>query len=230
MSAGVEPCVIVPVKALGEAKSRLGSVLDQKQRASLVLAMLEDVLSAVRAAHGGPLLVVTPDLDYEATAARAGAELLADAGGGYNAAVRQALGAGAATEAGSAIVLPADQPRADPADLRSATGALSEVEVLVAPSGDGGTGLLGLRPPSAIAPAFGLDSAARHRALGERAGRRVAWLELLSLRDDVDTVDDLLREGAPLGAATAAFVAAHAVLLSSRGSPGARSGRGGATR
>ena len=105
-------CVIVPVKGLGEAKSRLASVLGPAQRASLVLAMLEDVLIAVRAAHDGPLLLVTPDEGCAPAAERAGAELLADAGGGYNAAVAQALAAAGAREAGAALVLPADQPRA----------------------------------------------------------------------------------------------------------------------
>ena len=110
-------------------------------------------------------------------------------------------------------MLPADQPRARPEELRTAIEALGERGVVVAPSRDGGTGLLGLRPPDAIAPAFGIGSAARHRALGEAAGLEVAWLELPSLRDDVDEAGDLLRDGAPLGAATAAFVSGHASIL-----------------
>ena len=109
-------CVIVPVKGLDEAKSRLASVLGPEQRASLVLAMLEDVLIAARAAHEGPLLLVTPDEEYAPAAERAGAELIADAGGGYNAAVAQALAAAAAREAGAALLLPADQPRARPSE------------------------------------------------------------------------------------------------------------------
>ena len=214
MSAGAgDLCVIVPVKGLGEAKSRLASVLGPEQRASLVLAMLEDVLIAVRAAHDGLLLLVTPDEECAPAAQRAGAELLADEGGGYNAAVAQALAAAGAREAGAALVLPADQPRARPEELRTAIEALGECGVVVAPSRDGGTGLLGLRPPGAIAPAFGIGSGARHRALGEAAGLEVGWLELPSLRDDVDEAADLLRAGAPLGEATAAFVVAHASIL-----------------
>lgn len=61
-------CVIVPVKGLGEAKSRLAAVLAPEQRAALVLAMLEDVLAAVRAVHDGLLLLVTPDEEYAAPA------------------------------------------------------------------------------------------------------------------------------------------------------------------
>lgn len=214
MSAGTgATCVIVPVKGLGEAKSRLAAVFGPRQRAELVLAMLEDVLGAVRAVHEGPLLLVTPDDDYAPSARRAGAELIEDAGGGYNAAVTQALAAASAREAGAALVLPADQPRAQPAELRAALDALEEHAVVVAPSRDGGTGLLGLRPPDAIAPAFGIGSAARHHALGEAAGLAVARLELPSLHDDVDEAGDLLEGATPLGEATAAFVAGHASLL-----------------
>ena len=85
------PCVIVPVQAVGSAKSRLAEVLPDHDRAELVLAMLTDVLAAVRAAHDGPLLLVTPDEQYEPAAAVARATLLIDGGTGYNEAVRLAL-------------------------------------------------------------------------------------------------------------------------------------------
>ena len=215
-------CLIVPVKGLDDAKSRLAAALAPALRARLVLAMLEDVLAAARAAHDGTLLVVTPDTRYEEIAARVDASLLRDDGNGYNAAVSCALASPVAREAAAAVVLPADQARAHPAELRSALAALREAEVVVVPSRDGGTGLLGLRPPGAIGPAFGSRSATRHRALAEGAGLALAWLELPSLRHDVDTVDDLLHGDLPLGPATARFVAEHAAVLQ----PAASTGRG----
>ena len=215
-------CLIVPVKGLDDAKSRLAAALAPALRARLVLAMLEDVLAAARAAHDGTLLVVTPDTRYEEIAARVDASLLRDDGSGYNAAVSCALASPVAREAAAAVVLPADQARAHPAELRSALAALREAEVVVIPSRDGGTGLLGLRPPGAIGPAFGPRSATRHRALAEGAGLALAWLELPSLRHDVDTVDDLLHGDLPLGPATARFVAEHAAVLQ----PAASTGRG----
>ncbi|MYE46616.1 MAG: NTP transferase domain-containing protein, partial [Chloroflexi bacterium] len=146
-------CVIVPVKGLGDAKSRLAEVFGPRQRAELVLAMLEDVLIAVRGAHDGPLLLVTPDDDYAPAARRAGAELIADAGGGYNAAVSQALAAAAAREAGAALVLPADQPRAQPPELRAAIEAIEEASVVGGGGrGRGGGGGGGGRPAPHPAP------------------------------------------------------------------------------
>lgn len=210
---GNGPYVIVPVKGLGEAKSRLGNVLDSVARAELVLAMLDDVLSAVRATHDGPLLVVTPDASYEHMAINAAAELIIDGGEGYNAAVKLGLELATAHEIQSALILPADQARVQPNELQIAIEALNQVGMVVVPSRDGGTGLLGLRPPEVVAPSFGLQSALRHRMLGEAAGLAVAWLELPSLHDDVDTVEDLLRESAPLGIATAAFATTYMSVL-----------------
>ena len=171
--------------------------------------MLGDVLDAVRAAHDGPLLVVTPDERYEPVAAIARATLLIDAGTGYNDAVRLALASDEARAAGAAAVLPADQARARPSELREALDALAAHEVVVVPSLDGGTGLLGLRPPDAIAPAFGPGSASAHEAAARAAGRTLAVVRLASLERDIDTADDLAAAGPPLGPRTAAFVAAR---------------------
>ena len=207
------PCVIVPVQAVGSAKSRLAEVLPDHDRAELVLAMLTDVLAAVRAAHDGPLLLVTPDEQYEPAAAVARATLLIDGGTGYNEAVRLALASPEVEAAGAAVVVPADQARAQASELRTALDALREHEVVVVPSLDGGTGLLGLRPPDAIEPAYGPDSAAAHEGAARAAGRSLVVLRLASLERDIDTAGDLADAAPPLGPRTAAFVASRRALL-----------------
>ena len=207
------PCVIVPVQALASAKSRLAEVLPDHDRAELVLAMLGDVLDAVRAAHDGPLLLVTPDEQYEPAAAVARATLLVDAGTGYNEAVRLALASPEVEAAGAAVVVPADHARAQPDDLRAALDALDAHEVVVVPSLDGGTGLLGLRPPDAIEPAYGPNSASVHERAAREAGRALAVLRLGSLERDIDTAADLVAAEPPLGRRTAAFVAERRALL-----------------
>ena len=65
--------VLVPVKPLSEAKSRLAPALAIEDRQALVRAMLADVLAAVRAAHAGPLLVLSPDDAYDGIVDGAGA-------------------------------------------------------------------------------------------------------------------------------------------------------------
>ncbi len=207
------PCVIVPVQALASAKSRLAEVLPDDDRAELVLAMVGDVLDAVRAAHDGPLLLVTPDERYEPAAAVARATLLIDAGTGYNEAVRLALASPEVEAAGAAAVVPADHARARAGELRTALAAVATHEVVVVPSLDGGTGLLGLRPPDAIEPAYGPGSAAAHERAARAAGRSLAVLRLASLERDIDTAGDLAAAEPPLGRRTAAFVAARRALL-----------------
>lgn len=200
--------VIVPVKPARSAKSRLAADLDGEARARLVRAMLTDVLAAIRGAHDGPLLVVCSDGSYDAIVGRFDATRLPDRDAGYNAAVALALGSPAVTTAGAALVIPADQPRARATDVAAVIEALATHAVVLVPALDGGTGALGLRPPEAIAPAFGEESAASHRAAAATAGRALAELEAESLRHDVDTIDDLIdRAPPPLGAETARFTA-----------------------
>jgi 2-phospho-L-lactate guanylyltransferase len=204
--------VLVPLKPLREAKSRLRPVLDDRARAALVQAMLEDLLTAVRAAHAGPLFLVSSDPAYDATGARFEAGRLPDLGTDYRSAAAGALRSEAVRQAGAAMVLPADLPYARPADVAAAIEALAEAAVVLVPATDGGTGLLGLRPPDAIAPAFGPRSADAHLRATAAAGLRVTVLNCPSLAHDIDAVDDLTHGPGPLGAATQAFLAAHAVI------------------
>ncbi len=189
--------VLVPVKPLSEAKSRLASALPIEARQSLVRAMLADVLAAVRAAHAGPLIVLSPDDAYDDLIARAGARHLQDAGTGYRAAVELGLASDEVRRSGSALVIPADQPRAQPHDIARALGALAQAEVVMVEAVDGGTGALGLSPPDAIPLAFGECSAAAHRRLAHQDGRRFVELDCPSLAHDVDHFEELLDPTAP---------------------------------
>jgi 2-phospho-L-lactate guanylyltransferase len=184
--------VLVPVKPLSEAKSRLAPALAIEDRQALVRAMLADLLAAVRAAHAGPLLVISPDDAYDGLIARAGARRLADEGRGYRAAVERGLASTEVRRAGAALVIPADQPRAQPHDVARALAALDEAEVVLVAAADEGTGALGLSPPDAIAPAFGERSAAAHRRLAYEGGRRLVELDCPSLAHDVDRLEELL--------------------------------------
>jgi 2-phospho-L-lactate/phosphoenolpyruvate guanylyltransferase len=196
--------VIVAVQDAGRAKSRLGPDLDPGTRRTLVIAMLDDLLTALREAHTGPVLVVSADAVYDAVAREHGAAVLRDAGTGYNEAVIAALERSAGAPA--ALTLPGDLPHASTTDLRAAIEALEEPGVVIVPSDDGGTSALGLHPPDVITPAFGPNSAARHREAAEAAGVRCQVLELESLRVDVDTLEDLARVWRSAGEATTALL------------------------
>ncbi|RIK91061.1 MAG: 2-phospho-L-lactate guanylyltransferase, partial [Proteobacteria bacterium] len=68
---------IVPVKQLARGKSRLAQALGREGAERLAVAMLEDVLAALRGARGLDVVaVVTPDETVAQVAERAGARAL----------------------------------------------------------------------------------------------------------------------------------------------------------
>jgi 2-phospho-L-lactate guanylyltransferase len=68
---------VVPVKKLDAAKGRLSARLGQHERRELVLAMLDDVLTALSGARGlSGVIVVSREPEIASIAARFGAELL----------------------------------------------------------------------------------------------------------------------------------------------------------
>lgn len=196
---------MVAVGPLNRGKSRLGPTLDAAGRRELVLAMLDDVLAAIGAAHEGPSYVVTPDQDVEPFATARGALLIEDAGEGTNAAIVAALNDRRVSEAAAVLVVQGDLPHLKPEDIERCLGALAAAEptALLVPNDDGGTSVLGLRPPLAMPTAFGPQSGARHREAATGAGLQLQELAIDSLAADVDTVADLERVRSQVGPATA---------------------------
>lgn len=202
--ATLDLAVVVCAQDARRAKSRLAEHLDPGQRHSLVYAMLDDLLAAVREVHAGLIVVVSPVTAYDAVAKGHSAEIVRDPGTGYLDAVRVGLDHVGTHEA--ALVLPGDLPQARGEDIRALIEALGEAQVVLVPSVDGGTCALGLRPPEVMAPAFGLDSAARHRE-GARAARlAIREVRLASLDRDVDTIADLAEVWDRVGEATTAIL------------------------
>lgn len=196
-----DTAVIVAVQDASRAKSRLGAELDAATRRALVIAMLTDVLAAIRQAHAGPLIVVSADAAYDQVADEHRAEVIRDTGAGYNAAVALTL-EHLAGKAAAALILPGDLPQLRAADVTTILEALGEPGVVVVPSTDGGTTALGLHPLVVISTAFGPDSAQRHRDAATAAGVRLTELRLESLRVDVDTLENLATVRGAVGAAT----------------------------
>ncbi|MGW4502781.1 2-phospho-L-lactate guanylyltransferase, partial [Micromonospora sp. NPDC004336] len=87
--------VVVPVKPLAAAKSRLRGALPAVPHEALALALAADTVAAVRACPAvAGVLVVTDDPRVAAAARRAGATPLPDApGAGLNAALRHGASA-----------------------------------------------------------------------------------------------------------------------------------------
>lgn len=187
---------LIPVKRLEESKSRLLPELPDAKRQALTLAMLEDLIEALR--RSGcieRIAVTTPDPLVASRARAAGAEVLMRPEPGLNTALED--GAARLAPAGDEpfLVVLGDVAGALPEDFRRLVGHADPTArtpgVWLAPSADGGTSALLLRPARAIGFRFGPDSARRHRDAARGAG--VAYLEvpLPSLAIDLDQPEDL---------------------------------------
>lgn len=193
--------VVVPLKPLAIAKSRLRAELDSVDELALAFA-LDTVHAALAASRVARVRVVTDDPDAGAALSAAGAGIRPDPGGGLDAAAL----AGVAGERGPVAVLLGDLPALTAADLDDALGRASEhPRALVADTAGTGTTLLVAASADALAPAFGTGSRRRHEASGAVVVDAAA-----GVRADVDTTADLahaLRLG--VGPATARVVSAR---------------------
>ncbi|ROO58623.1 2-phospho-L-lactate guanylyltransferase [Micromonospora sp. Llam0] len=206
--------VVLPVKRLAVAKSRLRGALDGVPHEELALALARDTVAAALACPlVAEVLVVTSDPAATAALGGLGARTVADPEltgpelgapevSGLNAAVTH----GAATvDAGRPVAaLTADLPALRPAELAAAldtgTGAvLGTVSALDTAAGAGvdrwfvpdaagtGTVLLAAAVGTALRPGFGAGSAVRH----QRSGAVRCGGDWPTLRRDVDTAADL---------------------------------------
>jgi 2-phospho-L-lactate guanylyltransferase len=175
--------IVVPLKLLPGAKSRLAVGLDPAEHARLVEAIRADTLAA--AAGAGRILVVSD----RATTDDAGwyGSYLLQREPGLNAALREGAGAAAARWPDDGVAaLVGDLPALRSAELRDALLlAAGHPRCFVADASGTGTSLLTARPGVGLDPQFGPDSAARHA--------RIAHLLPAGpgLRLDVDTAADL---------------------------------------
>jgi 2-phospho-L-lactate/phosphoenolpyruvate guanylyltransferase len=192
--------VVLPVKRFGAAKRRLAGSVDDRGRALLLAAMLEDVLAAIdRADAVERIVTVTGERRAERIAMRSAQrlttpiEVLRDPSDqGHCEAATLGVVRAKALGAECAALLPGDCPLLDAAELDAALERADTGRVGVIPDrhGEGTNGLV-LSPPDAIAPAFGPGSKARHLELAAARGLRADVDAIPSLGLDLDTPDDL---------------------------------------
>ena len=190
--------VLIPVKVLAQAKSRLADLAGPR-RAELALALACDTVTAVLACEAAAqVIVITDDRAAGAALAGLGALVIPDEPrDGLNAALRHGAAHAAARWPGSGTAaLSADLPALRPAEIGRALRAASAwpTAFVADAAGDGTTRYTAL-PGATCRPAFGLASRAQHAAGG------AAELDLEGvpgLRRDGDTPADL-RGAAALG-------------------------------
>lgn len=189
-SAQPEVGVLIAVKRLTAAKTRLAPVLSAPARESLVLAMLMDTVAAASAVPAvSSITVVTPDPAAAAAARELGARALMDpTPDGHPDPLNNALSAAeAAALSPNVVVLQGDLPALGSVELAEAVAAarLHPRSFVSDRHGTGTSALFAFGVP--LDPRFGAGSARRHADSG-------AW-ELIEnwpgLRCDIDTPEDL---------------------------------------
>lgn len=183
---------LIPAKSLVEAKSRLSSAASPEERAAVSLEMLRSIVGQVRQVPAVDVCaVVSADAAVLEEARRLGAIPLPEQSPGLNRALEGARAWAVGQSAGALLVVLSDLPLASAADIAEVLRLTDRTPVALAPSKDGGTNVLALRPPDAIPFRFGRESARYHRFEAARRGLTVALLERDTLAFDVDTADDL---------------------------------------
>lgn len=188
--------LVVPLKPLAVAKSRLAVPVDG-QRPALVLAfVLDTVAAALACPRVADVTVVTDDPVAGAELAALGALVVPDApAAGLNAALRygaeRAGERGPRAGAGAGVAaLNGDLPALRPAELTEVLAEAARLpgRAFLADAAGLGTTLLTASRGVALSPGFGGASRARHLASG---AREITLPAVPSVRQDVDTAADL---------------------------------------
>lgn len=206
--------LVIPVKALARAKSRLAGVT-AADRAAIVLAMAADTTQAALACPAvSTVIVVSDDREVRIALESLGVIVLPDRpAAGLNAALAYgAEHAVALHPRDGRAALTADLPALKAAELTGALAVASAAgQAFVADAAGSGTTLYAAAPWVPFAPCFGPMSRARHRLAG------VAEVDLTAatgLRQDVDTLADLrAAAGIGLGRRTAGLLGRAAAAV-----------------
>lgn len=194
--------VLVPIRALPSAKSRLASGVAPDLFPQLVVAIRADTLAAARAAVAVARVVVVGDRPGDGIT-------LVQTSPGLNGALRDGAGYARANWPDDGVAaLVGDLPAARPDDLTAALGeAARHPSGFVADWTGTGTTVLTARPGVVLDPRFGEGSAARHAQIA------VALPAAPGLRHDVDTAADLAEAArVGLGVHTGVLFDGHGAL------------------
>jgi 2-phospho-L-lactate guanylyltransferase len=187
--------VVIPVKALREAKARLASIMSHPQRRELCLCMFRDVTSKIlRVKNVKGLVIVTSDPEIAEISRSMNAKVLIEKQSlGVNQAVLWGINYCLGFNASAILILPADVPLISEEDVEFLVRlGLNSPSAVICPSVRfDGTNALLLNPPRILETSYDFDSFRSHLTLG--FGRRVNVKVYLSprLMLDIDTPEDL---------------------------------------
>jgi 2-phospho-L-lactate guanylyltransferase len=193
--------ILVPVKILADAKQRLSSILSPEERVALAQAMCEDVLQTLANWQNRPAVaVVTSDSFASGQAARFKFDVIADENSGETSAIEMATAECKARGARSTLVVPADIPLIDSAELQKIIDSAPPDGTVLVPDAEGRGTNAALRSPCDLFPLrFGNDSFLPHQAAARATGLPCVVLQLPGIARDIDRPQDLLELAAARG-------------------------------
>ena len=186
----------MPVNVLKASKARLAPILDSSSRVQLSVAMLSDLLAALRKVRRiHRVTVVSADSAVQRIVRPLGTVFLWEGKRrGLNKGVRLAIRESERRGATAVLVIHADIPLVAASDILQFLNDSKRDAVALTPSKDGhGTNALLLRPPNVIRPAFGKNSFRKHLSLARQRNlsRKVVLSKAIGF--DVDVPSDLKR-------------------------------------
>ncbi len=186
--------ILVPVKNLKDAKQRLSPILSPEERFALAQAMCEDVLQTLAEWQTRlAVAVVTGDPFARQCAVRFGFEIIPDnENGGETNAIESATTLCHRRGARSVLVIPADIPLIEAAELQRIMDEALLPGALLVPDAAGRGTNAAFRSPADLFPLrFGNDSFLPHLAAAKATGLPCVVLELPGIARDVDRPEDL---------------------------------------
>ena len=205
--------LVIPLKPLARAKSRLSHTAGDGVRPGLALAFAQDTVAAALTCPAvRDVAVVTDDALAGRELAALGARIVPDEPrGGLNAALRHGASAVRSSRPDSALAaLNADLPALRPLELARVLDAAAEFPRAFLPDAAAlGTTLLAASAGEELRPAFGPDSRRRHHTSG---AVELRLDDVDSVRQDVDTGEDL-RAALTLGVGPRTAAAAARLLI-----------------
>jgi len=189
---------VVPVKTLVKSKTRLSNFFTFQERSLFTLAMLQDVLNALKSSKVAKTVVVSSDPTVEGFVKGFDLTFLRETRQGLNQALNQATKWCAQKDAELVLVLPADVPLITSRDVDQLVSLAVNGSMVISPSRNGGTNALLQAPPGIVSPCFGGGSFKRHisKALAKHVQTKIYVSSNVML--DIDSEEDvkqLLKDG-----------------------------------
>ncbi len=155
---------VIPVKTLNESKQRLSSVFNPQERRQLTLAMLNDVLNALKGSKIKKTVISATDPEVHQIAEKLSIAYFSPSQDGLNQAIDQATTWCIKDGADSVLVLPADLPFLTIQEINQVIniGSAESSLIVICPSWDLGTNALFQKSTKQISAHFGPNSFIEH--------------------------------------------------------------------